>query len=68
MEVIRPLLLKFTLDLIHKDTKIFITQKMKDDYKNGLSPSDILAERKALILQSEREFVESFELKYIEKE
>lgn len=53
-------------DNSHK--KFFISRKMKDDYKNGLSPSDILAERKALILQSEREFVESFELKYIEKE
>lgn len=69
---------KYPIDKFQKDLSVwlgseedcsllFITPKMQSAYKNGANKEEILAMRKELIIATEKAFVESFKLVYIEE-
>lgn len=45
-------------------SKFFIAEVMKGNLNNEILPINILELRRKLIIQKEKEFVESFEIKY----
>ncbi|MCU0392938.1 MAG: DUF262 domain-containing protein [Thermoflexibacter sp.] len=55
------------LDSDNDYSKFFISKEMRTAYKDGKTKEEILAMRKRIIINAEKEFVESFNLIYIEE-